>query len=118
MRRRASYLAIFLLAGCASGPPTITLDAKAFVTGYMKERDAFVRATAPAFKKCQVLAPVAPETTKAKCAALAAQQQAWAERDSAILQAILTRSTLDAATLAAVWAVAERVLTVAADVLL
>lgn len=121
MRRIVLATGLLLLAGCAGGAdqaPTIELDARAFVAGYMLERDAFVRKTAPAHRKCEVLATTASELTKLKCARLADEEKLWRQRDAVILDALLTRSPIDAATLAAVWAVAERVLTLAADVLL
>jgi hypothetical protein len=106
------------LAGCASGPPTIELDAAAFTKAYVAERDAFRDRTAPARRKCLVTTGVASDTLKAKCDALREAEAIWAARDAAVLQAILTRSTIDAETLAAVGRVAERVLTLAADILL
>jgi hypothetical protein len=111
-------LLALLLSACASGPPTITLDAGAFVRSYMLERDQFRDRTAPARRRCATLAVIGSDTTKAKCAQLAAEEAAWAARDAAILHALLTRRTIDAETLAAVWAVAERLLVVAADIAL
>jgi len=113
-----AWFAALLLAGCASGPPTIKLDAKAFVQSYMKERDAFVRATGPAHRKCEATKAVAAEALKLKCEKLMEREAEWQARDAAILEAILTRSAIDATTWAAVWTVAERVLVIAADIAL
>lgn len=117
--KTALAVLLLLLTGCASsGPPTIELDARAFVAGYMRERDSFIRRTAPAHRKCETLGALAADSLKAKCTALAREESIWLERDAAILNALLTRSTIDAATLAAVWSVAERALTIAADIAL
>lgn len=117
-RITSALLALLLLTGCASGPPTIELDARAFVAGYLRERDHFVRRTAPAFRKCETLTLLASEPLKVKCDRLREETKVWTDRDAAILDALLTRSPINAETLAAVWAVAERVLVLAADVAL
>lgn len=111
-------LLTLLLAGCASGPPTVTLDATAFVSAYMRERDSFRDRTAPARRKCATLATIGSEAVKAKCAQLTEEQKVWNARDAAILHALLTRSTLNADTMAAVWPIMERLLVLAADIAL
>jgi hypothetical protein len=131
---KAIPLLALLLVGCASGPPTVTLDAAAFVGSYMRDRDDFRDRTAAARIRCARYATAIPkaltavpvpspppanlDALKAKCATLEADLTLWAARDAAILDALLTRETINAETLKALWPIVEKVLTIAADILL
>jgi uncharacterized lipoprotein YmbA len=87
-------LALLLLAGCASGPPTLQFETEGFLVQYVAQRDAFRDQTYPARMKCQRVVPFATEEFKARCAELAAKQAVWAGMDRAVLQAVLTQSTV------------------------
>jgi hypothetical protein len=131
---KSAALSLLLLAGCASGPPVVRLDAAGYVRSYVAERDAFRDRTAPARRRCEAVVAVrtAPFTgvpvptpppanldaLQRKCEALRDELARWAERDTAVLQAILTRETINAETLNAVWPIVEKILVLAVDVLL
>jgi len=134
MRYAGLALLGLLLAGCATGPPTVKLDAAAFVGAYMRDRDDFRDRMAPARARCAKLATAVPraltavpvpsppppglDALHAKCAQLEAELALWAGRDAAVLNALLTRETISAETINAVWPIAEKILKLAIDVLL
>lgn len=134
MKAAGLLLVAALLTGCASGPPTIELDAAAFVGAYLRDRDDFRDRTAAARARCARYAsgtvtlvadvpvvtppPANLDRLRAKCVTLEAELTRWAERDAAVLKALLERETISAETINALWPIAEKILTLAMDVLL
>lgn len=85
---------ILLLAGCASGPPTLRFETEGFLVQYVGQRDDFRDATYPARVKCKRIESIASEAAKARCAELVTRMTVWQSMDRAVLQAILTQSTI------------------------
>lgn len=83
-----------LLAGCASGPPTLRFETEGFLVQYIGQRDDFRDATYPARQRCKRIEAVASEATKARCAELVTRMTVWQSMDRAVLQAILTQATI------------------------
>lgn len=116
----ALALASIGLWGCSSrgGRPTITMDAEGFVAAYMAERDEFRDRTYPARVKCAktVSDPNATAQVKADCATLAAKAATWAGYDKVILNALLTRSPIDGASIQAATDAAKAALALALQI--
>jgi hypothetical protein len=88
------FVLALLLAGCASGPPTLKFETKGFLIQYMSLRDEFMDSTYPARVKCRKVEAVASEALKAKCSDLTTKLVAWQTRDQIVLQAVLTQGTI------------------------
>src|SRR5262245_9105535 len=94
MRTLPLALAMLTLAACASGPPTVTFEARGFVKEYVRQRDRVRDETKPARDKCARLAPTASDRLREKCDTLKADADAWAGYDAAVLEALMTRQTI------------------------
>jgi hypothetical protein len=94
--RGAVCAAALLLVGCSSAPkvPTVTFEAEGFLKVYMAERDAVIRQTAPAFKKCAAATDASPLDLRQKCAALQLVKDEWVRRDTLVYKAIITGQTV------------------------
>jgi len=67
-------------------------------------------------QKCARLEPVASDALKTKCAALAASESVWAERDRAVLAALLASRTITPETFDAAVSAGERLLKLALEI--
>lgn len=101
------------LAGC--GIKTVSFPADAFLTQYTAIRLQVQDDTYPARAKC---AKGVTERTKPLCDDLTKRMDAWADRDKAVLQAILTGGTVDRDTLDAAVGYVAPILKLASGILL
>jgi hypothetical protein len=114
----ALLLLIALAAGCATGPPTVTFEAKGFMREYRRQRDDALLRMAPALTKCERLASVASAALQIKCDQLKADRAQWYEYDEVVLTALLTRQTVRSEDLEKAGEWAGKLLKLAADILL
>jgi hypothetical protein len=109
---------LFAIAGCASGPPTLTFEAKPFLKAYIAQRDRTRDQTKAARDKCDRVSSVAPDALKAKCAQLQIDRDAWDLYDAAVLEAVLTRQTIRGEDIEKAGEWAAKILKLAGDILL